>query len=184
MRKLVLVTLVGLGVLGGIVFAQAAPFTYAWVGKGKVGRYAWESWLERSEARRPQRDVTCVSIATEEPSFQGRESGETYECGKVNPDFPIVQAVSNDAPGRKRRTVVVMIFDPSARRMDLDLGALGQRNIKLRRVSDSRARQVGIEPVAYWSHAFAGVVCVGRLAVYDSSGGLISDTGPAPCKAP
>ncbi len=183
-RQVALAALVALGALGGIVFAQAAPSTYALVGKGRIGRYAWESWLEKSEARRPQRGVTCISIATEEPSFQGRESGEAYECDQVSSGLPIIQAVSNDAPGRKRRTVIVMIFDPSARRLDLDLGALGQRSVKLRRVSDSKARQVGIEPVAYWSHAFAGVVCMGRLAVYDSSGGLISDTGPTVCKAP
>lgn len=170
--------------LGGIVLAQAAPSTYAWVGKGRVGQYAWEGWLERPEARKPQGSVTCVSIATEEPSFRGPDSGEIYECGQVSPDLSIFQAISNDAPGRKRRTVVVMIFDPSARRINVDLGARGQRSIALRRISDSKAKEVGIEPVAYWSHAFAGTVCMGRFVVYDSSGEQLSDTGPTPCIAP
>ncbi len=183
-RHLTLIVVIGLVVVGSLVVAQAAPSRYVLVGEGRIGRYSWASWLERSEARVRHRDVMCISIATEEPSPRGRESGETYECDRARPSFPIVQAVSNDLPGRKRRTVVVIIFDPSARRMDLDLGVLGHRTIKLRRLSDSKARQIGIEPVAYWSHAFAGVVCMGRLVVFDGSGEQLSDTGPTPCRAP
>jgi hypothetical protein len=184
MRQVALAAMVCLGVLGGPAFAHTEPSTYALVGQGGIGRYKWASWVERSETRKPQRDVTCISIATEEPSPRGGESGETYECSRVSPGVPVIQAVSNDAPGRKRRTVIVIIFDPSARRMVLNLGALGRRSVKLRRVSDSKARQVGIKPAAYWSHAFAGIICMGRLAVYDRSGGLISDTGPTLCRAP
>jgi hypothetical protein len=183
-RRIISVVVIGLVAVGSLVWAQAASPPYALVGEGRIGRYTWASWLEGSEAHRRQKDVICISIATEEPSSRGRESGETYECDQVGPDLPNVQAVSNDLSGRRRRTVVVIVFDPSARRIDLDLGGLGNRIIKLRRVSDSKARQVGIEPVAYWSHAFAGVVCMGRLVVFDGSGVRLSDTGPTPCRAP
>lgn len=180
----VLVPLVGFVALGGLVFAQAASPPYALVGKGGIGQYKWVSWLERSEARQPQRDVTCISIATEEPSRGGAEGSETYECVRVRPDVPATQAISNDSPGRRRRTVVIMLFAPSARRLELDLGALGHRSIKLRRISDSKARHVGIEPVGYWSHAFKGHFCMGRFSVYDGLGVKLSDTGSVPCTAP
>lgn len=171
----------------GLVFADAKPSSYALVGKGRIGRYSWVSWLERPEGRRPARDATCISIATREPASGGSESGETYECVHVRPEVPIYQAVSNDAAGRRRRTVVVMLFDPSARRVDLELrqrGRMAQRSITLRRVSERKARQVGIEPIAYWSHGFAGSVCIGRMVVYGPGDSELSDSGPEPCRAP
>lgn len=187
-RYVTIVMAIAITVAGGLAFAKASSSSpYVSVGHGRIGRYKWLGWLESSETPGLAKDVVCIAIETEAPSIKGSESGETHECGHVRSDSPIFQAVSNDARGRKRRTAVVMVFAPSARRMELEVGhhgRLSNRRIKLGRISDTRAKRAGIEAVGYWSHAFAGIVCIGRLTVYDGSNEQISDTGPTPCRSP
>jgi hypothetical protein len=146
---------------------------------GRIGQFSWSSLLRRSVKPARGRGNPCIAVLTEE-SATG-EAGESYECGNIVPELPMVQSVASGS-GRTRRTVLAAAFVGSARLLLLDLGNRGQRKIRLRRLSETKARQIRIAPVAYWAHAFAGPFCLHEFSVYDGAGAQLSDSGPIPCR--
>lgn len=153
-----------------IATANVENEDYAKLGSGSMGNFFWESWVEASP-----KGALCVAIQTSEPTA----IDETLDCGGLSPSG-VVLTISNGKKGRKERTVVVLVAPGSARRVTVDLGSRGVQTMKLKRLSDAKAKDIGVAPVAYWARGFAGPFCLGKIVVYDSSGQKLSES-QVPC---
>ncbi len=121
---------------------------------------------------------TCVSISTE----RGKRIGELQQCAEVTASSPLLEIVPTGPPGVLRRTVVVGVFIPGARRLKVDLGGAGRRTIYLQGISSSKAKSIGIQPVAYWAKVFRGPFCLRRVSAYNAGGKKLSDSGVLRCR--
>lgn len=172
-------------VLGGgmVGAALASPAEYARLGKGMIGHGSWEVWIEDTPRERAGPEAYCLSTFLSRPGrFDLRSATESYECGRVSEEFPVVQT-SSDSSGKREHTVYAAVFSPKARTAMFNLGRLGRRKVNLKRLSATKAAKVGIEPVAYWTHGFVGHTCLHRLVVFDAQGDQLSDSGPLFCES-
>lgn len=147
------------------------------LGEGRSDGLYWTSSI-RAPARISDPSEPCISISTE----RGRKLGELQQCAVINSGNPLLEIVPTGPPGRLRRTVVVAAFVAVARRLYVDLGRAGHRTVHLRRVSDAKAKQIGIRPIAYWAQAFVGHFCLHRVSAYNALGEQLSDSGPLRCQ--
>jgi hypothetical protein len=148
------------------------------IGNGQIGR---GSWLVLLEAAPKAHNGFCETMLLTRPEKFGLGLiGESYECEPVSPEFPVVKSIG-DGSGSKVHAVFAIIFDPSVRKAVLNFGARGRYDVTLKRVSLAKAEDVGIPPVAYWTHGFAGHVCLRRLIAYDETGAKLSDSGHLAC---
>lgn len=152
---------------------------HAVLGEGRIGKFFWTSSIRSTSAQRGDIGEPCISVATEE----GTRISELEQCGEVRRKFPLLHVATGGSGGRPRRTVVTAVFVGSARQLSLDLGGQGRRTVKLRRLSDFMAMQIGIIPIAYWVHAFVGPFCLHEFSVYDGANRLLSDSGPLQCRS-
>ncbi|HET8861918.1 MAG TPA: hypothetical protein VFM94_01550 [Solirubrobacterales bacterium] len=143
------------------------------IGGGRLNAAEWTSTLTKWHKERTGPQGVCVStvLATKDDGVDIREA---FECDVVRDDGPFMQFVSGRSENGPR-SVVSVIFTQAARRVVIDLGKGDGSTIKLRRLSKSKASQLGIAQVGYWTHAFAGPVCIQRITVYDGHGSMLSD---------
>lgn len=161
--------------------SEADGTRYARLGAGSIGHFSWFSWIESSKSTGI--GLPCLLIETEEPSRSSSTAvaNETYGCGRATDDAPLVEEISNDAAGKRRRTVLLMAFGENARRLEIDFADRGVQTFNLKRLSDQRSSEIGVRPIAYWARAFGGPLCVRHITTYDGSGSKLSDGGATRC---
>lgn len=142
------------------------------IGRGRLNAAEWISTLTKWHNKRVGPQGVCVSTALATRA-DGIDIREAFECDTVREDTPFVQFISGRSENGPR-SVVSMIFTQVARKVVVDLGKSDGSAIKLRRLSKSKADQLGIEQIGYWTHAFAGPVCIQEITVYNGLGDVLS----------
>jgi hypothetical protein len=139
------------------------------LGKGQSHKFAWESFAKTPKKLRAARK-TCVWIVTAEVIAHIVERTEPHECVRVSVHRGLVQEVSSSVSGRKKRTVVSMVFAPTAQRLVLKLVGKQPRSITLNQLKEPKATALGMQAIAYWASSFGGPFCLESYTVYDSAG--------------
>jgi hypothetical protein len=139
------------------------------LGRGQSHNFAWESYAKTPKKLRAS-GKTCVWIVTAEIVGHILERTEPYECVKIGGHRGLFQEVSSRATGRKERTVLSMVFAPTAQRLVLRLAGKQPRSMALNQLKAPKATSLGMQPISYWAGAFYGPFCLEGYAVYDSTG--------------
>lgn len=142
------------------------------IGAGRLNSAEWISTLRHKTGASPQ--VVCVSIALATRTG-GVDISEASECASVRDNAAFIQSVTGRSR-RGKRTVFTAVFSPAARKVAIDLGKDDESVIRLKRLASTKARQLGVDQVGYWVHAYAGPVCLKRITSFDKLGNVLSNS--------
>lgn len=138
------------------------------LGQGQSHNFAWESFAKTPKKLRSTKK-TCVWIVVAEIVGHILERTEPYECVKISVHRGLFQEVSSSVSGRKARTVLSMVFAPTAQRLVLKLAGKRPRSMALNQLKEPKATSLGMQPISYWAGAFHGPFCLEGYTVYDSA---------------
>lgn len=178
---LLTVLFVSLMAAHGSAQAGEAPASVQ-LGDGHIGRYLWASRIEAPEDESEQsQGVICLAIAFFEPtSAYTGEGSDVAQCDPLVDSVPMIEAFTGGKPG-KRRTAVAILFDGRATRLYLKLRGEKGRTVRLRRLSEEELAPITSASLSYFTHGYAGQVCVQRLVAYGAAGGVIARSGRRAC---
>lgn len=154
--------------VGSVTTSQAEGIPRVVLGQGHRHNFAWESYAKTPKKLRAT-GKTCVWIVTAEIVGHILERTEPYECVKISAHRGLFQEVSSSVSGRKARTVLSMVFAPTAQRLVLKLAGKQPRSMALSQLKESKATSLGMQPISYWAGAFYGPFCLEGYTVYDST---------------
>jgi hypothetical protein len=162
--------------------AAGSKKAYVVMARGKIRGDRWVTVIDGSARKGNGLAEPCLTVVLERPSAPGLvEDNESRECSYVSDDLPFSQSVSVGRTGPAERTVLAMAFSPRARTVALDLGGRGRRTVSLQLMGSPKAKELGINPISYWAHAFSGAFCLHRFTAYTHTGRVLSDSGAMPC---
>jgi hypothetical protein len=171
LMTVVLSVMVGVGI-AKTSHPESAPRLV--MGKGESHNFAWESFAKTPKKLRAAKK-TCVWIVTAEVIAHTLERTEPHECVRVSVHRGLFQEVSSSVSGRKARTVLSMVFAPTAQRLVLKLAGKQPRSITLNQLKEPKAISLGMQPIAYWASSFGGPFCLESYTVYDSANQELTD---------
>jgi hypothetical protein len=157
---------------------------YVYLGRGTLGKHwSWYSWIEAPPKTTRITANACISLDLREPSspYSVNES-ESRECGAISERHPLAQSISGGDANANERTALVLVFSRGARKLFLDLGTKGHKEVALRQISRGKANEIGIRPVSYWAYGFRGRFCLRRFISYNRLGRVLSDSGRMRCR--
>lgn len=152
----------------------ASSPSYTLIGKGGFGSTKWYAFLERPPRGEEIRSGMCLSVV-----LDAHPISETYECGTVTAGNPWLEE-DTGGQGKSAVRVYVAIFSPDTRKVAFTVKGHASRKEKIRRLSDAKARELGIPAVGYLTLAVPKRRCVQRIVSFGSSGAVLSDTGLLP----
>lgn len=141
------------------------------IGIGRMNSAEWVSTLTHKRGKGLSN--VCVSTALAVEKNSGVNISEAFECDSVRADLPFIQLLGDHSKNGPR-SVFAEIFSPAVTRVVVDLGKGTGSTVQLRRPSKNNARELGIEQVGYWVHAFSGPLCIQDLTAYDRLGDILS----------
>jgi hypothetical protein len=148
------------------------------LGRGHAGRDIWIATLQPSFAGREGQKGVCLSVTLGGPD-SGNDYSEAFECKSVTRDEPLIESINESISAggvHRERSVFAALFTPEARKAVVRFNKGRASQIQLRWVSKQKARQIGVQPIAYWIHGYAGPVCLKRITVYDGAGVVLSNS--------
>ena len=87
-----------------------------------------------------------------------------------------------DSAGQTHR-VIAILLSPDTQRLFVNVaGVKLRRTISVSQISQEKAEQIDISPIAFWIRGFAGKVCLRRLISYNAVGVMLSDSGHLGCE--
>lgn len=172
-KKAGLCCLIGLTVFPASVVGKAHGQAVR-IGAGRLNSAEWISTLTKWRKNGVGPEGVCLSTALATRANEVNIS-EGFECDTVRDDAPFIQ--SDSGHSRKgMRTVFAAIFSPATARVVVDLGRGDGSTVGLKRLSETQARQLGVERVRYWVHAFSGPACLQGLTTCDRFESILSES--------
>jgi hypothetical protein len=102
-------------------------------------------------------------------------------CGAVEPPAPLLHSVTRGA-GKSEVTVFSLVVARAVKRVELNFGPRGTRNLRPELLSNAKAKKAKVPRLRFATFAFRGSLCFRGITEYDQDGRVILTTGKTPCQ--
>jgi hypothetical protein len=171
----VLIAVLTFGAFNASGMASEQP--YHVLQRGKTGSSEWLTWVDRGSRKKVGSAHVCLGLALLIQGKDGLSQSESHECNAVLAAEPVVRSMESDSAG-KTLGVIAILLSPNTRRLFVNIGGIKpRRTVSVKRISQEKAKRIGISPIAFWVHGLAGKTCLRRIISYDAAGVILSDSG-------
>lgn len=163
------------GLAAAPVGAAAGP--HVLVDRGSIGTVGWQilMWHDTGPGS-TNRKCSGIQIRKRKASVS-----LSAGCGSVQPPAPLLHSVTRGV-GKEEVTVFSFVMARSVRRVELNFGSRGIRNLHPQLLSRAKSKKARIPRLRFVTFAFRGSLCFRGFTEYDREGHVVADTGKTPCQ--